>query len=87
MILVCCQARPAALTDAVLTATDSFLFHHTKASVASRYHMMSKPQLREYLSDMLPAKIGELPPQCTRAVLSQVADVLLDDYYGFCLLK
>jgi hypothetical protein len=49
--------------------------------------MMSKPQLREYLSDMLPAKVGELPPQCTRPVLAQVADVLLDDYYGFCLLK
>lgn len=81
IIVVPSQGRPAELTDTILATADSFLFHHTKTTVAARFHMLSKPQLTMYLSTEVPRKVGGLPPQCSQPLLAQVCEVMGDDYY------
>lgn len=83
MCFLVAQVRSATLNDVVLVATDAYLYHHTKVTAASRFHMLSKGQLLRYLAEGVPLKTGGLPPHCTTAVLSQVAEALGEDYYRF----
>jgi len=75
--------RPAALTDELLHNIDSFLVHHIKCTIAPRFHVLSKQDLRMCMRDYLPGKVdaGALPPEFTLQRIHHMADVMLDDYY------
>jgi len=62
---------------------DAFIFHHVKVTIVSRFHFLTKSDLRECLAEFLPEKQVTFPRGTTHDFVLHVVGMLLDDYYKY----
>ena len=73
------------MTDELMQNIDAYLVHHIKFTIAPRFHVLSKQDLRDCMRNYLPNKVGpaSTPTEFTLQKLNHMTEVMLDDYYKY----